>query len=126
MIALASRQELQTRKPRSAPTLHILTKEEYLNPDPFLQPYAFPLACEKTQCVFCIGNERLSYKDRTRAFRRVSHMMDHVEDLHFSKLSVGQIMTCYHPVCKAEGLVLTGVTHFKDHVAKVHGISLRP
>lgn len=35
----------------------------------------------KTQCVFCIENERLSYEERTRTFRRVSHMVDHVESV---------------------------------------------
>jgi hypothetical protein len=30
-------------------------------------------------------------KQRTRAFRRVSHMMDHVENLHLSKLLADQM-----------------------------------
>jgi Protein of unknown function (DUF3435) len=124
MIALASRQEFQARKPRFAPVPQVLIKEEQ-DPDPFPQPYEFPLVCQKTQCIICIGNERLSYEERTRTFPRVSHMMDHVEKLHLRWQPAGRTI-CHHPVCKAEGLVLNSVMHFKNHVATVHGISLRP
>jgi hypothetical protein len=126
MIALASRQEFQTRKPRWAPPPQVLIKKECPDPDPFPQPHEFPLVCEKTQCIICIGNERLPYLERMRTFRRVSHMMDHVENLHLSKQAADQRIICHHPVCKAEGLVLNNVMHFKSHVARVHGISLRP
>jgi hypothetical protein len=125
MTALASRQEFQTHKPRLAPAPQVLIKKERPDPDPFPQPHEFPLVCEKTQCIICIGNEQLPYKQRTRAFRRVSHMMDHVENLHLSKLLADQMIICHHPVCKAKGLVLKSVMHFKNHVATVHGISLR-
>ncbi|KAH7116441.1 hypothetical protein EDB81DRAFT_668718, partial [Dactylonectria macrodidyma] len=33
-----------------------------------------PLVLEKTQCIYCIGNEQLSYQQRTFRFSRVSHM----------------------------------------------------
>ena len=125
MTALASRQEFQARKPRFAPASQVLIKKE-LDSNPFLQPHDFPLVCQKTQCIVCIGNERLSYEERTRTFPRVSHMMDHVEKLHLRKQLAGQRTICHHPVCKAEGLVLNSVMHFKNHVARVHGISLRP
>jgi hypothetical protein len=49
-------------------------------------------------------------------------MMDHVENLHLSKLPAAQMIIYYHPVCKTEGLVLKSVMHFKNHVATVHGI----
>lgn len=87
-IALASRQELMTRQRRSAPACKDPLKEESPVPapapalDPFLPASKFPLVCEKTQCIFCIGNERLSYEQRTRKFRRVSYMWDHVENIH--------------------------------------------
>ncbi|PMD60550.1 uncharacterized protein K444DRAFT_528197, partial [Hyaloscypha bicolor E] len=86
----------------------------------------FPVVCQKTQCIFCIGNERLPYEQRTRTFNRVSHMWDHVENVHLSKVPAEQRIICYHPVCKAQGLVLDHVMHFKNHVARVHKIDLRP
>jgi len=67
----------------------------------------------------CFGNEQLPYKQQMCAFRRVSHIMDHVENSHLSKLLVDQMMICHHPVCKAEGLVLKSVMHFKNHVASL-------
>jgi hypothetical protein len=57
MVALASRQE--TQKPRSSPAYEAPVKEESPRPEP--SPMAveeFPLVCEKTQCIICIGNER--------------------------------------------------------------------
>jgi hypothetical protein len=126
-VALASRQELQTRQPRSAPAYKGSLKEESPAPalDPSPPPSKFPLVCEKTQCIFCIGNERLSYEQRTRKFRRVSHMMDHVENFHLRGVSADEKIICHHPLCKAEGLVLQNVIHFKNHIATVHKINLR-
>jgi cell division protein ZapA (FtsZ GTPase activity inhibitor) len=48
IIALASRQEFQTHKPRLAPAPQVLIKKECPAPDPFLQLYESPLVCEKT------------------------------------------------------------------------------
>jgi hypothetical protein len=126
--ALASRQEFQTRtrKPRSVPASKDLIKKESPAPEPFPPPGEFPVVCEKTQCIICIGNERLPYKQRTRTFKRVSHMWDHVEDVHLSKVPAEQRIICHHPVCKTQGLVLDHVMHFKNHVARVHKIDLRP
>jgi hypothetical protein len=83
-IALASRQELMTRQRRSAPACKDFLKEESPFPpptsaithalDPFLPASEFSLLCEKTQFIFCIGNEALSYGQRTRKVRRVSHI----------------------------------------------------
>jgi len=121
LVALASRQELQTRQPRLPPD-----SQNPLEENPPVPADEFPLVCEKTQCIFCIGNERLSYKQQTRTFNRVSHMWDHVENVHLSKVPAGQRIICRHPVCKAQGLVLDNVILFKNHVAEVHEIDLRP
>lgn len=129
MIALASRQELQTRQLRSAPASRGPFPDTFPVPAPVLDlspPLSkFPLVCEKTQCIVCIGNERLSYEQRMRKFRRVSHMIDHVEDLHLRHISVNERITCHHRLCRAEGLVLRNIMHFKNHVATVHKINLR-
>jgi Protein of unknown function (DUF3435) len=127
-VALASRQEFQTRtrKPRSVPASKDLIKGESPAPEPFPPPGEFPLVCKKTQCIICIGNERLSYEQRTRTFKRVSHMWDHVEDVHLSKLTAEGPFICHHPVCKARGWVVNKVMWFKNHVARVHEINLRP
>lgn len=90
IVALASWQEVQTRKPLSPPpanedVLKDVLKEEHLGLDLLPKDEEFPLVCKKTQCIFCLGNERYSYKKRTRTLRRVSHMMDHVENVHLKR-----------------------------------------
>ncbi|KAH8595299.1 hypothetical protein B0O99DRAFT_709471 [Bisporella sp. PMI_857] len=93
MNALASQQEAQTPKPRSAPASRDPIKEEtpVLALDLSPPPRKFPLVCEKTRCIFCIGNVRLSYEQRTRTFTRVSHMMGHVENLHLREVLKGYL-----------------------------------
>jgi hypothetical protein len=133
-IALASRKELMTRQRRSTPACKNPLKEESPVPspalapalDPFLPASKFSLVMEKTQCISCIGNEALSYEQRTRKFSRVSHMWDHVENTHLRGVLAEQRIPCDHPVCKARGFVLKGVQHFKNHVAVVHKVDLRP
>jgi hypothetical protein len=124
MVALSRRQEVQCRESRlsklSSGSPHegsLVLKEESLIPD------AFPLLCEKTQCIFCIGDDRKSYGKRTRTFSKPDKMMDHVES-HLDKVPPG-IFACCHLVCKAKGLVLNDVELFMNHVQLVHGIKLR-
>jgi hypothetical protein len=118
MVALSSRREVQHRKQRSLTTHEKRIKEE----SPDIEP--FPLLCAKTQCPVCIGDERMTYTERTFCYSRPSHMMDHVERAHQGVLAENTI-SCRHPVCKSNGLVLKNLLHFKNHVQTVHGISLR-
>lgn len=122
-VALASKQETQRQRPSKACEAHI--KEESPRPDPSPAPVEIPLVCNKTQCIFCIGNEKYSYEKRLRSFRRVSHMMDHVEKVHLKHLASDEKVICNHPVCKSKGVPLHNVNHFKNHVVRVHGITLR-
>jgi hypothetical protein len=89
-VALASRQEFQTRtrKPRFVPASAGLLKKESPAPEPSQPPDAFPVVCKRTQCIICIRNERLPYEQRTRTFKRVSNMWDHVENVHLSSARV--------------------------------------
>lgn len=121
LVALASQQETQKQRRARACGEHI--KEE--SPRPDLSPTPMEILCHKTQCIFCIGNERYSDEKRLRSFRRVSHMMDHVEDVHLRYLAPDDKVSCDHPVCKSEGVVLNNVNHFKNHIQIMHGITLR-
>ncbi|KAH8585353.1 hypothetical protein B0O99DRAFT_696587 [Bisporella sp. PMI_857] len=98
IVALASRQEFQTRKPRSAPAPKNLVKEKSPAPELFLPPDEFPVICKKTQCIFCTGNEQLPYKQRTRTFKRVSHIWNHVENVHLCKVPAEQRIIYSHPI----------------------------
>ena len=123
MVALASRQE--TQKPRSSPAYEAPVKEASPRPESLPTPAEFPLICYKTQCIFCIGNERYSHEKRTCCFPCVSHMMDHVENVHLKYRAANKSIRCQHPVCKSEGLVRDNIELFKNHVAIVHAIKLR-
>jgi hypothetical protein len=129
-IALASRRVCQTHQPRrSLVDCKDLIKQEYpsLAPPPLPQPDPFPLVCEKTQCIVCLGDTRLTDKERTRKFSRVSHMMTHVERQHLGKLLPGEKPVCRHPQCSpgGRGLFFDEIMYFKSHVARVHKINLR-
>jgi hypothetical protein len=52
-------------------------------------------------------------------------MWDHVE-IHLRGVLAEQQIVCPHSICKAQALVLDHVMHFKNHVARVHKINLRP
>jgi hypothetical protein len=52
-------------------------------------------------------------------------LIDHVENVHLKLLPADEEVNCNHPVCKSESLVFNDVNHFKNHIARVHGISLR-
>jgi hypothetical protein len=62
---------------------------------------------------------------RTRSFRRVSYIMDHVENVHLKYLAVDENFICHYPVYKSKDMVLNDVNLFKNHVARVHSITLR-
>jgi hypothetical protein len=125
IVVLASRQEFQACKLHFAPAPQVLVKKEP-DPEPFLQPYNFPLVCQKTQYIICIRNKQLLYKEQIRAFQHILYMMDHVENLHLSKQPADQKIICHYPIYKAERLVLNYMIYFKHHVATVYRISLRP
>jgi hypothetical protein len=75
----------------------------------------FPLVCEKTQCIVNIGDNRCTYEYRTRTYSTPHKMMNHV-DSHLKEVLEFQRISCTHPVCKSEGLVLNHLQHFKSHV----------
>jgi hypothetical protein len=119
MIALSSRQEQEVpHSNRSSRASSESPKDQFLYEDPF------PLVCKKTQCIICIGDDRSTYEYRTRTYATPHKMMNHV-DSHLKEVPTSQRISCTHPVCQSEGLVLQHLQHFKNHVQIVHGISLR-
>ncbi|RFU28318.1 hypothetical protein B7463_g8023, partial [Scytalidium lignicola] len=127
LVALALCQECQTRQPRRPPAVRVNTiRQESPCPTPQSQHERFPLICKKTQCILCLGDTRLSYKERTRTFSRMLHMMTHVEKVHrLGLIPACQPIICVHPVCMAREVVLNNKENFKHHVARVHKIKLQ-
>ncbi|KAI1086032.1 FluG domain-containing protein, partial [Rostrohypoxylon terebratum] len=90
-------------------------------------PEAFPLLMQKTQCPRCIGDERLSYQERVFTYSRPAVMNDHFERQHLKNMQEGNDrISCHHPKCREEGVILTNVDHFRNHVQTVHGVWMRP
>lgn len=96
--------------------------ELLIKPEPFKD---IPLLLGKTQCIYCVGDERLTPAARMRKFKRVSHMMDHVENVHLRHEKGNAKFVCRHPECRHLGDFLTSLDHFKNHVQTVHGVKLR-
>ncbi|KAK8029537.1 hypothetical protein PG993_010828 [Apiospora rasikravindrae] len=78
-----------------------------------------------TQCIVCFGDMALPYNSRIYKFSRVSHMMDHVENIHLRRMPVAGNYRCFHPNCEPLGDFLETLGEFKSHVLKVHGCKLR-
>ena len=83
---------------------------------------AFPMQCHKLQCLFCIGDEKLNLRDRTRIFYRLQKLWEHVEK-HIENLSAREIQ-CPHPRCKTT-VTLRSVEHLLNHAHQEHNIRLR-
>ncbi len=84
----------------------------------------FPMRCQPLQCLFCLGEERLTLKDRTRNFSQQYTLGRHVEN-HINALQVSGTIRCPHPECKAAGITVTNLGHLKNHAHKEHGIKLQ-
>jgi Tfp pilus assembly protein PilO len=128
MVALASQREL--RRPilkkdnEDRPNIPAREEEDTASPSTGFQQ-SVPLILDKTQCIYCIGDERLSHVDRTRKFSRVSHMMTHVENVHLRREPAGAAWVCHHPECRPLGNFLRNLDHFKSHVQLIRGVKLR-
>ena len=106
--------EIQAGKP---------VKEESLPCNPF------PLLMLKTQCPCCIGDERLSFKERTFLYCGPAVMNDHFDREHLEELKElerDKLIFCNHPKCREDGVKLKHLDHFKAHVERVYGVRLRP
>ncbi|KAK4615709.1 hypothetical protein CLAFUW4_09808 [Fulvia fulva] len=83
-----------------------------------------PIECHKLQCLFCIGDERLSFKDQTRRFCREQKLWDHTRN-HLAPLAHLSEVRCPHPHCRSGSVKLQGIQHLKNHAHAVHGIRLQ-
>lgn len=90
-------------------------------------PNRFPLLLHAAQCPDCIGDERLSCEERTFTYCRPTVMNDHFDDQHLTKREQaersGEKIRCEHPKCR--DLKFQHINHFRNHVQKVHGVTLR-
>ena len=83
----------------------------------------FPIWCNKLQCLFCIGDERLALEDRIRRYGRLQALWSHAKN-HLCKLTASDI-SCPGPRCKPQAVVLKSVEHLLNHAQQEHNIRLR-
>ena len=123
LAALCRRQETQRR---GRPKWSVEQEESELSSDDLEEDLVdkFPMECKPKQCIFCLGDERKPYEERIFEYCRASKMMDEVEK-HLNDFEPDDQVPCPHPQCEAAKLVLSNVTTFKNHTAKVHKIVLR-
>ncbi|KAK4220476.1 FluG domain-containing protein [Podospora fimiseda] len=84
----------------------VKVKEESPGPD------LFPLLMDRKQCPHCIGDETLSFEERT--FKK-----------HTQQLGSVKQMSCNHPKCRRKALESKHLNYCKNHIEKVHDVKLR-
>lgn len=100
------------------------SKESSEEPIPTTDDERIPMKCQRLKCLFCLGDERLTLKDRTRTFSQQYTLGRHVEN-HFNALQGSCEISCPHPECKATGITVNNLDHLKNHAQKEHGIRLQ-
>jgi Protein of unknown function (DUF3435) len=116
LVALCKlREEPRRRKQPPSQKWAICDVEDIPEPD------LFPLMCTGTQCLFCLGDEHLSYSARTFSFCRIDALRRHVQVAHLRYLAAEAAVPCPHPACHE---ILQDTQHFKNHAATVHNIFL--
>lgn len=120
MVALSCRQEKEVQHSHHSRRASLASPKDQSSDEDL-----FPLVCKKTQCIVCIGDNRSTYEYRTRTYATPHKMMNHM-DSHLKEVPKLERISCTHPVCQSEGLILKDLEHFKNHVETVHSIRLRP
>ena len=83
----------------------------------------FPVRCDELQCLFCIGDEKLNFTDRTRIFCRLQKLWEHAEK-HLRRLA-GVDIWCPYPRCNTRAVTLDSIEHLLNHAQREHNIRLR-
>ncbi|WVO16389.1 hypothetical protein L204_104064 [Cryptococcus depauperatus] len=71
--------------------------------DQVLPKDPYPVRLQARQCPWCVGDERISYKERTFLYCRVTVRNDHFDSQHLGHLQellASDSLACNHPKCK--------------------------
>ena len=85
-------------------------------------PEIFPIQCPGTQCLFCLGDDRLTPEIRTRCFKNTYTLTRHVHAQHLRHIPPKSPIPCRHPHCQVVKYECKDVDHFKLHALQVHNI----
>ena len=121
MTDLCCRVELKRRSLQRDNSFSKDSSEELL---PTTVGELIPTKCQRLQCLFCLGDDRLTFKDRTRTFSQQYTLGRHVEN-HLNALQGSCTILCPHPECQATSITFNNLDHLKNHAHKEHGIRLQ-
>ena len=77
----------------------------------------YPMRCNPTQCIFCLGNAALESKARQRSFRDFYTLRSHFKLVHLDHLLDDEAIECPHPECNE---TLHSKEHLQNHALRVH------
>ncbi len=117
LVALFSRREVLVRGNSSSPEEQENSREN--DAEMILDPILFPLRISITKCLFCLGDDHLSYEDRIRLFSRTDALRRHVDKVHLFPFSIHKC--CPHPACD---ILFENEIQFKNRAAIVHAFRL--
>jgi hypothetical protein len=135
MVDLCDKRETVKRQRIQRTTVKPTVKSESPEAESERRPNSdqFPLLMQVSQCPDCIGDERLSFEERTFRYSRPTVRNDHFDDQHLVERERaqrrGEKMVCTHPACRVQNqgqdLEFYNMDHFRVHVQKIHHITLR-
>ncbi|KAK3933883.1 FluG domain-containing protein [Diplogelasinospora grovesii] len=111
-ILCGKRETVKRERIRQRAPADVMVKEESPGPD------TFPLLMQRTQCPRYIGDESLSYEERTFQYCRPAVMNDHFDRAHARHMGDAKQIVCSHSKCKGEALKFEHLGHFKNYVEK--------
>jgi hypothetical protein len=91
------------------------------SPEPSEKGTLHPIVITNKECIFCICKT-----GQRRGFCRPRKAREHVENQHLRFFRDDDLIPCPDPSCRLSGLILYGHSHFKNHLASIHGCSLLP
>lgn len=85
----------------------------------------FPYCCLPTQCLFCLGNDRLVEELRKKQWEPTHVLWRHVRTQHLKGQSSDDRWRCPLPICQARQVTLKNKAHFLNHAQSEHNIRLQ-
>jgi hypothetical protein len=77
----------------------------------------YPMRCNPTQCIFCLGNAAMESKARQRSFRDIYTLRTHFKISHLDHLPDDEAIECPHPECNE---TLLNKEHLQNHALQIH------
>lgn len=78
---------------------------------------SMPIECKPTQCIFCLGSEKLPTDLHLKSFYSRGDLKRHFWRKYLQHHPNGQSIKCSHPKCK---ISLQNKTHLQNHAELVH------